>query len=499
MATVDLDSYLLNMHIGEGRRDAAAGVRGFLFQDLLAIEELIREETEYICSEFIEDVCSVTSNSVRIIQSKYTPKTDLDIKTITRELYYQYIKLKRYGYGGEIIPVLGFHADAKTKPDEEMAKQYLNLTEERREFQGTDDEIKEEVTRCIMAGTKEERENNLFKSFYQPEELSDFLRIYQMNEVSKNIGDYRKELGERLDESIRIECCPIENEDDRKDLLIALAVKLIQERYNEPDQPADNRELLKHRKVKRADFLAKLEDLLALEPSVSVVIQSFVDEAYCEFVDEPLTPHNRIRLNLLYASTNEWVKSNLESSDGVIQLLNTVSTDRNVPNGGDGASALRKELYICKEKIMTFYHNIWKIKLNLKQATFGECWLSEIREYIAFSFYDQKDCSERSIIMGSIGNDRPRKKIGYVQARVRAWRERPRKWYLRSNNIRGVGDYSIDTGNIAPLRLDVTLISPEQFTVECMECIGIDKGEWATEENCEEHIFSKQCKYGGLS
>ena len=98
MATVDVDKYLPDMYNGEERRDAAPGVRGFLFQDLLAVEELIKEETEFICSEYIEDVCAVTSNGVRIIQAKYTPKTNLDIKAITRELYYQYIKLRRYGY-----------------------------------------------------------------------------------------------------------------------------------------------------------------------------------------------------------------------------------------------------------------------------------------------------------------------------------------------------------------------------------------------------------------
>ncbi len=496
MATVDVGNYLPDMYIGESKRDAAPGIRGFLFQDLLAVEELIKEETEFICSEFIEDVCAVTSNRVRIIQSKYTPKTNLDIKAITRELYYQYIKLRRYGYDGDIIPVLGFHADVATKPDEETARQYLNLPEGQRQFQGTDADIKAEVIRCIMAGTKERRENKLFASFYEPEELSDFLRVYQMEEVGENIGSYRKALGGKLDALLKTDCFPVEDADDRQDLLIALATKLVQDRYNEPDQPADNHELLVHRTVLRTDFLAELEHALAFEPSFSIVIRSFVDEAYCALVDEPLLPDNRIRLNLLYTSTKEWIKSNLDSSSGIVQLLNTVSTDPNVPNGRDGAHTLRNALYICKERIITFYHHIWKIKLNLSQDTFEECWLPEIREYIAFSFQNHKDWSRRSIIMGSIG-DSPRRKVQYVQKRVRTWHERPQKWYLRSSIIRGVGDYSIDVGNIAPQRLDVTSISPEQFAVECMECIGIDEGEWASNENCADNIFSEKCKYGG--
>lgn len=498
MSAVDVDIYLSDMHIGESRRDAAPGVRGFLFQDLLAVEELIKEETEFICSEYIEDVCTVTSNGVRIIQSKYTPRTALDIKEITRELYYQYIKLRRFGYNGDIIPVLGFHANVAALPDEATAKQYLNLPAGQRQLQGTAAEIKAKAIECIQANTKEEREDSLFASFYEPEELRNFLSVYQMGEVRENIESYRKALGVKLDALFDTNCCPVENTDNRQELLIALATKLVQDRYNEPNQPTDNYKLLEHRKVQREDFLATLGQALASEPSFCIVIRSFVDEAYCELVDEQLSPDNRIRLDRLYASTNDWVKNNLDSRSGVIQLLNTVNTDSNTPYVSDGQQTLRQALYTCKERIMTFYRHVWKIKLDLSQDTFEECLLPEIREYIAFSFQNQKDWSKRSIIMGSLG-DCPNKKVQYVQKRVRSWNERPQKWYLRSPIIRGVGDYSIDVGNIAPERLDVTTISPERFAVECMECIGIDEGEWAINENCADNIFSEKCKYGGES
>ncbi|AFQ45274.1 hypothetical protein [Desulfosporosinus meridiei] len=498
MVTEDAEIYLPDMHIGENRRDAAPGVRGFLFQDLLAVEELIKEETEYVCSEYIEDVCAVTNNGVRIIQAKYTPKTNLDIEAITRELYYQYIKLRQYGYSGDIIPVLSFHADVATKPDEEIAKQYLNLSEGHRRFQGTAAEIKLKVKECIQTGIKKERENNLFASFYELEDLRDFLRVYKMEEVGESISSYRKALGEKLDTLIKIDCCPVEDTDNRQDLLIALATKLVQDRYNEPDQPADNQELLKHRKVIREDFFAALGQALAFEQSFNFVIQSFVDEAYCELVDEQLSPDNHKRLNRLYVSTNEWVKNNLDRPCGVVQLLNTVSTDSKVPSESDRAQNLRNTLYICKDRIITFYHQIWKIKLNLRQETFEECLLPGIGEYIAFSFQNHKDWSRRSIIMSSIG-DSPRRKIQNVQKRVRAWNERPQKWYLRSADTRGFGDYSIDVARIAPEELDVASISPDRFVVECMECIGIDEGEWAKNENCADSIFSKKCKYGGKS
>lgn len=494
MSVENVENYLPEMHIGEVRRDAAPGIRGFLFQDLLAVDELTKKETEFICSEYIEDICAITSKGIRIIQSKYTPGATLGIKEITRELYYQYIKLRKYGYDGSIAPVLGFHANPATVPDETTSKGYLNLPTGQKCFQGTAAEKKALVLDCIGACNKEERENKLFASFYEPKDLKQFLSMYQMEEVKESIGCYRKTLGMKLDTIFETDCCPIEDTTDRQELLIALATKLIQDRYNEPNQPNDNQELLKYRKITRKDFLTKIEQELASEPPFNIIIRSFADEAYCELADEQLPPDNRIRLAQLYSSTDEWLKNNMNSHLDVIRLLNTVSTDLNIPNSGDRSQSLRQTLFTCKENIKTFYFHVWKIKMDLKQNDFQECLLPEIRNYIAFSFRDQKDWSKRSIIMSSI-SARPNKKLLYIQRRVRAWNDRPQKWYLRSP-ARGYGDYSIDVARIAPEKLDVTSISPEKFAVECMECIGIDEGQWAIVEDCTDCIFSDKCKGG---
>jgi hypothetical protein len=497
LAIVEVENYLPDMHYGEIRRDAAPGVRGFLFQDLVAIDELTKDETEFICTEFIEDVCTATSKGIRIIQSKYTPKTDLDIKGITRELYYQYVKLRKYGYCGDIIPVLRYHADVVVKPNEETATKYLNLQPRQKPFEGTVAENKVKAMECIKKGTKKEREDSLFISFHDTNQLKNFLEAYQMEEVKENIGVYRKALGEKLDMLLGTFSCLVSDVDNRQGLLIALAIKLVQERYNEPLQHIDNHDLLKHRKVQREDFLGELNRVLASEPQFSVIVSNFVDEAYCEILDEQLLSNDFKRLDSLYLSTNEWVMSNMNSHSCVIKLLNTVNTDLYTPCVSDEQQVLRQSLYICKERIITFLKNIWKIKFNLSQDRFEECMLTEINNYIAFSFQYQDDWSIRSIVMGSIG-DCPRKKINYVLKRIRAWDERPQKWYLRSyNNLRGFGDYSIDVAHIAPEKLDITSLSPDRFAVECMECVGIDEGEWENKEKCKNNIFSKKCVYGG--
>lgn len=492
LSVEDVEGYLPEMHIGEVKRDAAPGIRGFLFQDLLAVDELIEQETHFICSEYIEDICVITSNGIRIIQSKYTPRTALGIKEITRELYYQYIKLRKFGYNGNIIPILGYHANSASMPDETISMGYLNLSVGQKCFQGTAVEEKALVLKCIKESTKEKRENELFNYFYNPGALKDFLSVYQMKKIKDSIGCYRKSLGKKLDAIFNKDCCPIENDDDRQEVLIALATKLVQDRYNEPQQPIDYRELLEHRKITRKDFFTKLERELVSEPSFNIVVRGFADEAYCELADEQLLSENRIRLERLYASTDEWLKNNMNNHIDVIRLLNTVSTEPNVPNSDTQAKLLRQALFICKENIKTFYFHVWKIKIDLKQNDFQECLIPEIKHYIAFSFRDQKDWAKRSIIMSSI-SARPNKKLLYIQKRVRAWDDRPQKWYLRSP-VHGYGDYSIDVARIASEKLNVTLISSERFAVECMNCIGIDEGEWERTENCAECIFSAECK-----
>ena len=76
------------MYEGDKNRDATSKIRGFLFQDYVAIMSLLKNQVKYICLEYLED------DTFEIIQVKYYPKTSPKMKEISTDLYYQYLRLQ---------------------------------------------------------------------------------------------------------------------------------------------------------------------------------------------------------------------------------------------------------------------------------------------------------------------------------------------------------------------------------------------------------------------
>lgn len=90
-------SNLENMYIGDKARDTRSKIRGFLFQDLVAISFLLESDTEYVCTEFLEDIDVFKNNGeVKFVQVKYYPEKNADRKEIFTDLYYQYLRMKMF-------------------------------------------------------------------------------------------------------------------------------------------------------------------------------------------------------------------------------------------------------------------------------------------------------------------------------------------------------------------------------------------------------------------
>lgn len=83
------------MYDGDKGRDATSKIRGFLFQDYVTIMCLLKNQVEYVCSEYLEDVDVFFENGTfEFIQVKYYPNTNPNMKEISTDLYYQYLRLQ---------------------------------------------------------------------------------------------------------------------------------------------------------------------------------------------------------------------------------------------------------------------------------------------------------------------------------------------------------------------------------------------------------------------
>lgn len=83
------------MYEGDKNRDASSKIRGFLFQDYVAIMSLLKKQVKYVCLECLEDVdVFFEDGTFEIIQVKYYPKASPKMKEISTDLYYQYLRLQ---------------------------------------------------------------------------------------------------------------------------------------------------------------------------------------------------------------------------------------------------------------------------------------------------------------------------------------------------------------------------------------------------------------------
>ena len=107
------------LYDGDKKRDASSNIRGFLFQDYVTIECLIRDNVVYVCSEYLEDIDVISDDGTfELIQVKYYPKTSPNMKEIMTDLYYQYLRFQVLQSGFKAKPSLYIHRIQQVeKPD----------------------------------------------------------------------------------------------------------------------------------------------------------------------------------------------------------------------------------------------------------------------------------------------------------------------------------------------------------------------------------------------
>ena len=534
------DQILKNMYEGEEKRDASSKIRGFHYQDYIAIDELLKKQTEFVCLEYIEDVFSVTTDKeAYIIQSKYCPASDINMKEVVRDLYYNYLRMKLLSYRYEIIPVLIVHTSTPpVKPDLKKAKEFINKN--LKAYNNMIDikawlicknmsDIKTWLEADVYTLNKDESRTKLFEEFAHEDTISEFLTKFSIVYDKGTLIEYSKSITEKL---VR-ECFYDNSSGDvemRKNVLFGLAIQFVHKTYADESKCKTSTD----HKCKRDDFLKYLSENIITETEMSITayLRTVLIDYYDEIVvkNPEMTEKQLDILAKIYGFTEKWLCTLCETTEGQFKLINTVSI-RRCEDLTDftkkGVSHRGQIMHEHRDRIMQFLGYLWKIILNINQnakegtkpgmdyegldpasyiyednAVKADC--------IKFNF-DEKPINTPTVVLSELPHSTEKDAIGYIFQRMRNEKVPPKQWCMCCYKTLS-GRYSYDqkvtdiecnrrpnnSNNNVKNSIKINKIPQRSFKIECMECIEIGKGCWYKIENCEDTVFSEICN-GGAS
>lgn len=491
------------MYEGDVSRDASDKIRGFLFQDLIAIDSLLVDDTECVCLEYLEDVdVFCNDGTVKIIQAKYYPQSGPIMKEIMTDLYYQYLRMQLLESKLESKPQLVIHSNKDvTKPDFGKMQLYFDVLKKKKPKKIIDlpNWLKENVYICSK---KDEQKKALFDKTAYEASIVDFLNKFEIIK-KKDIKSYKKEIENKLFEIVNT-CNVYDEIDQQKSILIGLAVSYMQRRYM-LDNPS-----FEKIKVERAEFIDYIQQTMQFKTEEHMIayMNACVLEQYTTIMTEnpDLCEDYILLLNYIVQNTQKWISKVVSSEEGQFQLLNTISLksyDDIKDYSSLSVSQKIAKLIACTDGLQTFLFYLWKIMINLcmEKSDFyvakdGEMLNpltyidKSVNKYICLNF--KGDFVRKSVILPTVRTGQ--KERDYANISSRMYLEKPQKWYMAGYAC-GRKDYVY---KVSGIREEDSIIDLEtdSYIVECMECIKIDRETWKNIENCETCIFAKECVKG---
>ncbi len=497
------------MYEGDKNRDATSKIRGFIFQDYVAIMSLLNDNVKYVCLEYVEDVdVFFDDDTFEFIQVKYYPKTSPQMKEITTDLYYQHLRLQVLQSTLIAAPRLYIHTNSKIEKLT-FDKMKINMGLENTlpktvTYPNAADSAIWLKTNVYSTNKKEEQKKRLFERLASEESLKEFVENFDII-PQQDIRQYKKELTEALAKAYP-SFDKNREEEHWQLILLGLAISYIQQRYL-----LDDPEFLQLRVDKKNfDSYMKSSTMTKTEQ----IITNYLVGVACEECGEIINNNDLSRLqahmlNVIYQNTVCWINEISKTVEGQYQLLNTFSIDDiNKVSGYRNATVDNRLIYMaeCKSAFQSFLDYMWKIILNICQEKINDeteisnhlRWLnpanylvSSVTDYVCLNFPEDKSI-DHSVILPPVGGKFNSVKRKIVERMVKS-SPKPQKWFFENNKLtRGKNYYNYSTANVNE-NPTVADLGEDSFYIECMDCIGIDETEWSIKENCDDCIFSEKC------
>lgn len=494
---------LESMYSGDKSRDASDKIRGFLFQDLVAIDYLLDKETEYVCLEFLEDVDVFYSDgTLKVIQVKYYPNSIPDMREIMTDLYYQYLRMEEFNLNMTVKPLLLIHREENVTPlNLDKMLEYTNCSKLEKPdiIEKPDDWFEKEI---YTSKKKKEQKKKLFEKRAYVDSISCFLGDFGII-MKKNINYFKEDIAEKLRKEFS-QSDIVDNEENIKKILLGLALGYIQRRYTLVDPKFEQV------RVSKEEFKQYIFDIVdkQSEEHIAAYVRTIVGEQYIKTIEEnPKMDSQKINmLNQIAENTQIWMSELAETKDGQYQIINTVcNRNKNYLEGYTelGFADRKTKIAECRNDIESFLKYLWKIMLDLcmNKAEFDlekdkdmlrpQTYINEsVTNYICIKF--KEDFVDTSIILPGV------KKGERVSTRrnicTRMYLEKPQKWFMSGEDC-GKKEYRYSTANISDGN-SVLDIESDIYYIECMDCIKIDADQWNEVDDCEKSIFAKECING---
>ena len=497
------------LYDGDKDRDASSKIRGYLFQDYVAIDCLLKEDVVYVCSEYLEDIDVVFEDGrFEIIQVKYYPKTSPDKKEIMTDLYYQFLRFQILQLGLDVKPSLYIHTGRRIeKPT--IAKM-IEIIEENTKLPqkvnlpiGTDP--REWLETINTKKTKQEKKNTLFANMASENSLNDFVKKCHIEEISMDIKQYKEDLMNKLAD-VYLNTTVDKERKCWQLILFGLAISYIQQRY------LSNDSRFEELRVNKNEFDQYMMRSVQTESNKTIVsyLVGIVCYEFGEIINNDNLSDLQVKmLNLIYKNTLQWIGSIAATEHGQYQLLNTISIDSLESVKGYKNAPINDRLLCmaeCKPNFQLFLDYLWKIMLNVCQEKVkDEKGISEAKElfdpahYIVSPEYDyiclhfpEDQYINRSVILPSV-TGKPKRLRRVLVERIVRNSSRPEKWFFQNHwCMAGKNYYSYSTADVNE-NPTVADLGEDSFYIECMDCIGIDEDDWHVIENCNDCIFSLKC------
>lgn len=489
------------MYQGDKSRDAKSTVRGFLFQDYVAIEYLLQSTTVYLCVEFLEDINVFDDQgNVEIVQAKYYPKTSPNMDVISTDLYYNFLRMQILKCELKCKPILYIARHAKPRKKGSQKMMELVGSFEKMSFVGQPEEIPGWLEREITPiKGKEEQKKLFFANFSDDSTLEKFLKLFSIKKIEPDIAEFQGKIANQLDQQVSDGTWAGEN---RKHILVGLAIMYIQNRYFKDESELDK--VLIH----RSEFLNYLEDQIKNdknEKCISAYVLGTARQQRSEIIKNNDNMEDTLsdKLQIIAGNTEIWLGQLLENIEGQYQLLNTISSD-----GKDDVDKF-KELDVAgrllkiaeaKDGLKWFLRYLWKIMLDLNPDKVMDAAALKVESYLDLTVADyicvkfNKDV-EPGIILNQIPKSVSIEQFEKIYSRIFPENQRPQKLYM-DGPYRGMYDYDRDITQVFKGHQITNPIERDYYIIECMDCIDINKYKWSQLEKCDECIFSQECVKG---